>query len=127
MGMIRAGIDLEFSIHGLAQLRLGQHATDGLLDQAFRASLANNPRSLFVEPSFVPGVLTVELLVFLPPGQSNARRVDDDDVIACVEERRVRSFVLALEQACGRGRNPAQYLTLRINEVPGIMTSCCTR
>ena len=63
-------------------------------------------------------MLPVDLLIFLAAGQLHLRRVDDDDVIAGVDERRVGRLVLALQQPRGHGRDAAEHLAVGIDDVP---------
>src|SRR4029077_15422169 len=50
--------------------------------------------------------------------QLHGLRVDDDDVIARVDEWRVRRLVLALEDPRGPGGDAAQHLSVRVNQMP---------
>ena len=63
-------------------------------------------------------MIPIELLLFLAAGQPDLRRVDDDDVIAGVDVRRVDRLVLALEQAGRLGRDPAEDLAFGVDDVP---------
>ena len=74
--------------------------------------------ALFAQAAFVAAVIPVELLFFLAAGQLDLRRVDDDDVIAGVDVRRVDRLVLALQQAGRLGRDAAQDLALGVDDVP---------
>ena len=44
-------------------------------------------------------MLAIDLLVFLAAGQLHLRGVDDDHVVARVDERRIGRLVLALQQS----------------------------
>src|SRR5260370_8516646 len=44
-------------------------------------------------------------------------RVDDDDVIARVDERRIRRLVLALEQTCGDGGDAPEDPAFGVDDV----------
>ena len=95
--MLRAGVDLELAVHRVAHLGLRQHAADGLFHQAHRLALAEIDGALFPQTAFVPAVLTIQLLIFLPPGQLDRPGIDDDDVIARIDEGGLRRLVLTLK------------------------------
>src|SRR5262249_1034154 len=102
----------------LAQLRLGQHAVNGFLHQTRRPLLSDRARAFLAQSALVTTVLPVDLLVFLPAGEPDLRGIDDHDVIAGVEERRVPPFVLALPEPGGDRRDAAEHLALGVDHVP---------
>ena len=79
---------------------------------------AHEPRALFAQAALVAAVLAVDLLIFLAAGELDLRRVDDDDVIAGVDEGGVGRLVLALEQPRGHGRDAAEHLAVGVDDVP---------
>src|SRR5262245_48302091 len=116
--MIRTGVHFELAIHRLTELRLRQHAVHGLFDEPLRATLAHNARPVFTEAPLVPGMLTVDLLVFFPAGQLDLGSIDDDDVIAGVDERRIGRLVLTLEEARRLGGDSTEHLVTGVDDVP---------
>ena len=90
----------------------------GFFDEPLRLALAHEPRALFAQAAFVAAVLPVDLLIFLAAGELHLRRVDDDDVIAGVDERGVGRLVLALEQARGPGGDAPEHLAVGVDEMP---------
>ena len=80
--------------------------------------LADDLGALFAQAAFVAAVLPVDLLFFLAAGELHLRGVDDDDVIAMIEERRPGRLVLALQQTRGAARDAAQHLSVRVDDVP---------
>ena len=118
MRVIRTGVHFQFAVHRLPQFRFGQHAVHRVLDELCRLALAHEPRALFAQASFVAAVLPVDLLIFLPTGELHLRRVDDNYVIARIDERRVAGLVLALEKAGGNRRDAAEHPPVGVNDVP---------
>ena len=74
--------------------------------------MRTRPGALFAQSAFVAAVAAIQLLVFLAAGQLDRAGVDDDDVIAGVDVRRVNRLVLALQQARGERRHAAEHLAL---------------
>jgi hypothetical protein len=63
-------------------------------------------------------VIAIELLLFLPAGEADFRRVDDHHMIAGVDMRGVDRLVLALEQFGGFRRHAAEDLAFGVDNVP---------
>src|SRR5262245_50149875 len=121
--MLGPRVDLELPIHRFAELGLRQHAVHSLFDHAGRTLLPDDARALFAQPAFVSAVIAVDLLFFLLAGQANTRGIDDDDVITGVEKGGPGSFVLALQQACGRAGDASENLAICVDDVPLPATS----
>ena len=83
-----------------------------------RILLADVLGALLAQAAFVSAVIPVELLLFLAAGQPDLGRVDDHDVVARIDVRRVDGLVLALEQARRLGRHPAEHQALGVNDMP---------
>ena len=83
-----------------------------------RVLLADVLGALLAQAPFVAAVIPVQLLFFLAARQPDLRGIDDDDVIARVDIRRVDRLVLALQEARRFGRHPAQDLALGVDDVP---------
>ena len=82
--MLAAGVNPELLKLGAAELGVGHHAPDGLLDGALRAGrqqLAVGGRG---QAAGVAGVAVGELPVGLAVGQNDLVGVDNDDVVAAV-------------------------------------------
>ena len=90
--MVRPCIYLELPIHGVAHLRLGQHAAHRFFHQTHRLPLANVFGAFLAQAALVAAVPAINLLQILATGQLDRCRVDDDDVVASVDERRIRSL-----------------------------------
>src|SRR5262245_3132352 len=116
--MIRGRVDLQLAIHRLAEFRLREHAADGFLHETNRLPRADDLRAFLAKPAFVPGVPAIDLLLVLASGQTDAGGVNDDDVVASIEIRKPGGLVLALQDACGAGRDAPQHLTVRVDKVP---------
>ena len=76
------------------------------------------PRALFAQTAEIAAVTPVHLLFFLAAGQLDLGRIDDDDVVAGVDERGIGRLVLALKQPGGPGGDAAEDLALGIDDVP---------
>src|SRR5690349_8815087 len=72
------------------------HALDGLLDNALgEAALEDRPGRALLDAADEAGVLVIDLVVALAAGQYGVSRIDNDDVIAAIDVRRVGRKVLA--------------------------------
>src|SRR6185503_3757162 len=118
MGMIRSGVDLQFPIHRVSHLGFRQHAADRFFHETDWLALSHHRGPLLAQPAFEAAVPTIDLLIFLAAGQLDRRRVDDDDMIARVDERGVNWLVLALQQLGCKGRHAPEHLALGVDDVP---------
>ena len=85
----------------------------GLLDETNRLALTLQPwRALHADRQPLRIVMPVNLL-FLPASELHFGDVDDDDVVAGVDERRVGRLVLYLQQAGSASRRSGQAPGLR--------------
>src|SRR5277367_6951508 len=84
--MLRALVHLELGGHLAAELGLGQHALDGLLDDGFGATGEKLDEGLFAETTGEAGVAAIELLVRLEASQNDLFGIDDDDMGAHINE-----------------------------------------
>jgi hypothetical protein len=87
--------------------------------------LRTSTGALFREAAFEPAVPPIELLRFLAPGEFYGAGVDDDDVIARVDERGIDRSMLTLQQASSHRRDAAQNLASRVNDVPPAVRAFC--
>jgi len=122
--MVRACVDLKFSIHSVPQFRLGQHTTHRALDDPNRPALAHVPRTVNPKTTRVSTVVPVKLLIFLTTGEPNSFGVDNDDVIADVKEWRVAGFVLTLKQLGRFACYSTQNTRVRIDDEPASFDIC---
>src|SRR5690606_17607133 len=116
--MVARLVDLELPVHGASELRLRQHAAHRFFDDPGGVLLADHLCAFLAQATFVPAVVPVQLLFFLLARQSHARRVQDDHMIALIEERRPAGLVFSLKQASRLGRHAPQHLALCIDNVP---------
>src|SRR5262245_51506358 len=116
--MIRARVHLELAIHRVPEFGFRQHPADGLFDQSTRLPRADVHGALFAQPAFVSAVAAINLLLFLASRQLDLARIDDDDEITGVDERRVDRLVLALKQARGKRRNAPENGVVGVDDVP---------
>src|ERR1700690_842507 len=72
------------------------HALDGLLDHALgKTAFENRPGRAFLDAADESGVVVIDLVVALAPGHHGVSRVDDDDMVAAIDMRRVGWKVFA--------------------------------
>ncbi len=109
--MLCALVDLELGGHLAAELGLGKHALDGLLDDGFGATGEELDEGLFAETAGESGVAAIELLVSLQAGEDDLLGVDDDDVIAHIDVGGVEGVELA-------GENEAACVARRPRVLP---------
>src|SRR6516225_10790314 len=96
MRMIRPGVNTQIAQLHAAQRPTRDHALDGLLDHTLgKTTLEDRSCGVFLDAADETGVLVVDLVVALATGQHRLRGVDDDDVIAAIDMRRVRRKVFA--------------------------------
>src|SRR5262249_24365029 len=82
-----------------------QHAFDRFLHDPLRKiALEDRARGALFDAADVAGVVAIDLVLALPAGQHDFFRVDDDDIVAVIDMRRVGRFVLTAQphrhQAC---------------------------
>ena len=61
---------------------------------------------------------TIDLLLFFLTRELDRAGIDDDDVIAGIDERRIAGLVFALQEPRGGRRNASENLTVGVNDVP---------
>ena len=111
-------VDLELGGHLAAELALGQHAFDALLDDSFGTASEQLDEALFAKTAGEAGVTAIELLVALHAGENNLFAVDHDDVIAHVDVGRVEGVQLAGEDGGGDGGEASEGLARGVNDKP---------
>src|SRR5262245_26076879 len=116
--VVGAGVDLQLPVHRVAHFGFRQHAADRLFHETDRAPFPQIARSLFREPALEPAVAAIDLLRFLAPRQLHGAGIDDDDVIARVDEWGIDRSVLALKQTGSHRRDAAENLAFCVYDVP---------
>ncbi len=111
-------VDLELGGHLAAELALGQHALDGLLDDGFGTAGEQLDEALFAQTAGEAGVAAIELLVTLHAGEDDLLGVDHDDVIAHVDVGGVEGVELAGEDGGGDGGEAAEGFAGGVDDEP---------
>lgn len=118
MWMIRPNIDLELLTHLLAELILREHAPNGDFEDSFRMTLQHFFGGNLFEAPWPAGVMAVELVFQLVSSEDNLFCVDDDNVIAHINERSISRLVLTHQDHGSLGRKPANRLAVCVDEKP---------
>src|SRR6185437_5046697 len=113
-----ARINLGLAVHLLAQLRLRQHPGNRFFHHAGRTRGAHTGCVRFHETAWIAGEMTIDLLRILFAGQPDLGGIHNNDVIARINKRRPRGFVLAHQQSGGLGGKFAQYDVIRVDHMP---------
>ena len=95
-----------------------QHALDRELDSTLGVLVEQLLQARGLQIAQVARVVVIELVGHLLTGHSNLASVDDHDVIAGVDVRRVGGFVLAAQTHGGAGKEPSERLVGRVDQVP---------
>src|SRR6516165_5192376 len=96
MRMIGAWIDPQISELYAAKRSARQHALDSLFNHAFgEAPFHDRIGSALFDPTDEAGVVVIDLLLLLTAREHRLGGVDDDDVVAVIDVRRVGCLVLA--------------------------------
>src|SRR5262249_13014450 len=75
-------------------------------------------RAAFLDAADVAGVMMVDLALPLAAGEHDLCGVDDDDVVAAIDVRRVGRQVLAAQAHRDQRREPADDQTLGVDQNP---------
>ncbi len=70
------------------------------------------------QAAVVAAVIAIQLLLFLLAGQPAPGHVDDDDVVAGIDEGRIARLVFALQQFGRETGHPPDRHVGRVDEVP---------
>ena len=88
--MLAALVDLEVAHQLALQRPAREHALDGLLEDALgELAVEDLARRALLDAARIAGVPVVDLVVTLGAGEDDLLGVDDDDVVAAVDVRRV--------------------------------------
>src|SRR5262245_38701550 len=118
MRVVRTAIDLQLLPHLAADLVLRQHPPHRLLDHRLRLLRAHETRRLRLQAAGIERVAAIDLVLFFLAGEDDLLGVDDDDVVAGVEERGVGWLVLAGDDLRDLGRQTPQDLALGVDDEP---------
>src|SRR6185503_39798 len=116
--MIRSNVDLELLAHLFAELILRQHAANRRLEHSLRMALHHLLGGNFLQPAGPTGVMPIDLVLQFVPGENHFLSVDDDNVIAHVQEGCISCLVLSHQQARGDRCEPADRLPVGIDDKP---------
>ena len=116
-----AGVALHLLQHGVAQRALGQHALDGLFQDAAGETLLQLGEVGFIDAARIAGVAIVLLVFGLVAGDAQLLDIDHDDVIAGIDVRREDGLVLAAQTVCDLGSQAAEHLVRRIDDKPVVL------
>ena len=103
---------------GPSKAVLGEHAADGILDQALGRTLAHLLSRTAVLTTGVTGEADVLLVFPLVARQLHLFGIDHDDVVTTIGVRGEVHFVLAAEQASDFGTEATEPLPLGIDQQP---------
>src|SRR6202165_3972910 len=94
--MLGAGVNAQIAELDTAKRPARNHALDGLLDHALgKTSLEYRLRGAFLDAADEAGVIVIDLVFALAPGEYRMRRVDDDDMVAAIDMGRIGREVFA--------------------------------
>ena len=118
MRMVRSNVDLQLLAHLAAEFVLRQHAANRRLEYSLRMSLHHLLGGNFLEPTRPTRVMPIDLVLQLVSREDDLLSVDNDHVIANVEERRISCFVLSHQQAGSDSRKPTHGFAVRVDDEP---------
>src|SRR5580698_8452709 len=116
--MLVVAIDVELGGHLAAEFRLGEHALDRLFHDFLGATLDEAHKRLFAQAAGEAGVAPVSLTLRLEAGEPALARIDDDDVIAHIEEGRVFGVALAAQHTGRFGGEATQGFAAGVDHEP---------
>src|SRR5690348_10561800 len=116
--VLTAGEHVQLLEHAPAERVLRQHALDRELDGALRVLGEQFLERDRLDAADVPGVVVVDLVGELAPGDPDLLRVHHHDVIAHVDVRAVVGLVLALEAVGDLRGEPTQGLVAGVDDEP---------
>jgi hypothetical protein len=116
-----------FAELGETERALGQHALDGLLDDALGMLLEQVTQLGGLDAARVLGVAPVALVFELVARDAHLFRVDHDDVVAGVAVGRELGLVLATENHGDLGGQAAEGLVGGIHQDPVVPRRSCVQ
>src|SRR5262249_44052950 len=116
--MLVVAIDLQLAEHGLTQAVLWQHANDSFLHDQLRVSGITLWEVFGAQATRIAGVVLILLLFRLRARGFHLRGVDDDDVVASVDKRRITGTFLPHQDMSDLRSQPSEGLPTRIHDEP---------
>src|SRR5690606_12917234 len=116
-----AGVHLAATDATAPHAGLGQHAPDGVLQNADGVLGEHLARGGLPKAALVSGVAAVDLLVELTAGELHLLGVDDDDEVTAWLVRRVSGLVLALQHGSDLSSEPSDPLAGGVNDDPVVV------
>src|SRR6188508_3176115 len=116
--MLGAGVHLELRQLLACEAVTGKHPLHRGADDFGRTPVELLAQRAASEPAGVARVAVVDLRLSLVPRDRDLLRVHDDDEVARVDVRRELGLALAAQDVRDPGRQPAEGLALRIDDVP---------
>lgn len=116
--MLSSRVHMKFLEHFATERALGQHALDRDLNCTLRVLFQHLSKRNALDAANSAGVMEVQLVGQLRACNGNLLGIDDNDVIAAINVRRVGSLVLATQAHGQRGGQAAKRLSRRIDDEP---------
>src|SRR5438309_678265 len=124
--MLAAGKHVQLPEHAPAERVLRQHALDRELDHALGVLAEKILQSDRLYAADMAGMVVVDLVGELAPGDTDLLRIDHPDVVAHVHVRAVVSLVLALEAMSDLRGQPPERVVAGVDDEP-IAPACRLR
>ena len=122
MRVIGAVVEVKCTHLIAAERSAGDHALNRLFEHALgEAALEHLARGDLLDPAGIAGVLVVDLLVELAPGEADLVGVDDDDMVAAVDVRGEARLVLAAQDIGDDRREAANDQPFGVDEMPFLL------
>ena len=118
MRMLWTGIDVEVTIDLVAQLGLGKHTLDGVLENGLWLSLQLIADVAETLATWETGVMHIIFFSHLVAGELDLLGIDNDDVVATIAVGSVARFTLATENHGNLGGKTAEDLSFSIDDIP---------
>src|SRR4051812_40019639 len=118
VGVSGTAVDLQLFDHLPAELVLRQHAQNGALNHRFRLVGTDETGRFLAQAAWIERVVTVDLVRLLLARQDDLLGVDDDDVVAGIEERRIGRLALAGNDPGDLGRETAEDFAFSVDDEP---------
>src|SRR5581483_11260329 len=119
MRMLGTAVNTQIAHLNAAERTTRDHALDRLLQHALgETTLEDLARGALLDMADIAGVLVVGLLLALATGQHGMRRVDDDDIVAAIDVRRVRRKMFAAQPHGDQRSEAADHDALGVDQHP---------
>src|SRR5215469_1041141 len=116
--MLATGEHVQLAKHAPAEGILGQHALHGKLDRPLGMLVEQLLERDRLDTADVAGVVIIDLVGELAPGDANLAGIHHDDVVTHVDVRAVVSLVLALQAMRNLRGEPTQRLVTGVDDEP---------